>query len=404
MPKFFGRLLGSAQRFFNWLRVNIAYLKRRREYAPSKNGKPTVLMMPVEPNHPFYLTWREGVEAAGWNVCWMSRGGGVEILDQLLLYLSLCFSVNVVHLIDLNLFRLAGEWTAASRQLSFAAMYVIVLWPKLLGRRVVYSFGNFVPHEFDTPAERKRHQLVCSLAHNVTSHSPSITQELIDSGLSTSRIWPAEQANISQYFESPLDGKNFRQQYNIPEDAIVLLHIGTIRPYKGIEIAIEAFRKAASPNLRLVIAGKPAVTYTAEGIADLVEGDRRIILGPLRLLSNEEMGWMFQAADYCLLPYREVGHSSLVCQSLGLGVPVIGSRAGSLPDYLEQGAGISFTPGDVEALANIFDNLAQFDIENARATGLRIMQQRTPQRIGQRLARIYKYRRGGAAPESDWLF
>lgn len=398
------RLRGAIYRPLNWLSINIAYLKKRREYLPSNNSRPMVLMMPVELKHPFYLSWRQGIEAAGWEVCWIPRGDGREILDQFLLYLVLCFSAKAVHLIDVNLHRLAGEWTSVDRIVSFVATYVIALWPRLLGRRVVYSFGNVVPHEFDTSAERKRHQIMCSLVQDVTSHSPSITQEIERSGIPTSRIWPAEQPDISEFFKVPVDWPNFREQYGIPEDAIVLLQIGTIRPYKGIETTIEAFKDSTDPRLRLVIAGKPAVTYTAARIAEMTAGDDRIILGPLRLLSDEEMAWMFQAADYCLLPYRDISHSSLVCQSLGLGVPVIGSRAGCLPDYLNKGAGIPFTPGDVKALATIFDDLSSFDRASASAAGIRIMRQRTIDRIGQRLVRLYEYRRGGPTPESDWLF
>jgi len=398
------QILSYIYNILNWFRINFTYLGRWQEFRPPKNGQPTVLMVSAEPGHPFYETWRQGVEANGWNVRWLEGGWKLPVSHKLFLYFLICPEMKAIHLIDLDLQGLFGEHNALRRIMSFTTLRLIALWPRLLGKRVVYSFGNFVPHEHNTSAERRRHQLICSLVEDVISVAPFMTDTLIQSGIAPSRIWPVEHADIKEFFPVPADWPGFRSQYNIPENATVLLHIGSIRPYKGIEIVITAFKNSRDPNLRLVIAGKPSVHYTTEGISELVQGDKRIILGPLRGLSNEEMGWMFQASDWCLLAYRNIGHSGLICQSLGLGVPVISSRVGSLSDYLNNGAGILFAPGGTDELASIIDNLQAFDFNKARTAGLRIMQQRTPERVGQRLVKVYEYRRGGPMPETNWLF
>jgi len=46
------------------------------------------------------------------------------------------------------------------------------------------------------------------------------------------------------------------------------------------------------------------------------------------------------------------------------------------------------------------DSLRSFDRAKGSAIGLGIMRPRTPARIGQRLARIYDYRRGGPRPKA----
>jgi glycosyltransferase involved in cell wall biosynthesis len=359
----------------------------------------------VEPGHPYYETWIEGVEKNGWKVVGLPRSWELHLSHQLMLYLTLCPFVRVVHLIDIELWTLFGGLTPIRRILSFATVRLIILWPRMLRKHVVYSFGNVVPHEFDTPYEHKRHELICSLVNDVISLSPALTESLIKAGIDPAHIWPCEHADISDYFTVPADWPDFRHSYGISDCSTFLLHIGSIRPYKGVETVIEAVKRAQNPNLRLVIAGRPSSGYTVEMIQQMVTGEDRIILGPLRLLTNEEMGWMFKEADFCLLPYRNIGHSGLVCQSLGLGVPIIASSVGCLPDYVNSGTGLLFHPGDADQLAYLFDNcLHSFNRDQASAAGTRLMKQRTPERIGKRLVSIYNYHSSGQKPESNWLF
>lgn len=389
----------------SWLRINFQHLGLRKGMLAERDQRPTVLIALAEPGHPYYESWRAGIEANGWRVMWLQRTWTLLFSHQLFLYLALCRHVQVVHLIDVDLRNLFGYSNAVRRWMSFATLRLIVGWPKLLGKRVVYSFGNFVPHEDSSPVEYKRHHLICSLVHDVISLSPSQTRELTQSGISERHIWPAEHADIKDYFLVPEDWQPVREKMGIPPDALVLLCIGSIRPYKGIEVAIEGVKRSKNPQIRLLIAGRPSAGYEAEDIVRLTADDERIIPGPLRHLSNAEMGWMFQGSDYCLLPYMDIGHSGLVCQSLGLGVPVIASRVGCLPDYLDGGAGLLFTPGDPDDLAHLLDNaLGQFDYERARAASLRIMGLRPPERIGSRLVSIYAYSNGSPSPETEWLF
>lgn len=398
------RVLRLPKNIFNWLKINITHLQQKSRYLPPDNGQRTVLIAMVEPQHPFYLTWVEGIEANGWNVSALPRSWNLLLSHQLFLYLSLCRSADVIQLIDIDLRNLFGSINRLRLAMSFLTLRLIIAWPRLLGKPVVYSFGNFVPHGVDSPEERRRHQLVCTLADQVISMSPSMTVELVNSGIVAEKIWPGEHADTSRFFDFPSDWTNARDVYGIPEEAFLVLFTGSIRMNKGIETVVQAVRRSTNPNLRLLVAGRPIGGYTERAIQDLVGDEPRIILGSLDFISNAEMGWLFKAADFCVLPYRAIGHSGLVCQSLSLGVPVIGANVGCLPDYLRDGVGLLFEPEDAVGLAEVLDHLESFDRQRASQLGLKMMQQRSPIRIGRRLVQIYEYCLDGPQPETDWLY
>jgi glycosyltransferase involved in cell wall biosynthesis len=236
------------------LKQNAANLRRWRSLYPGNCHQPVVLMAPIYPCHPFYQSWQQGIESAGWKVISLHRVfGKIEIVDQLLLYFFLCTKVQAVHLVDLDLQTLFGNWNSFRTALSLLTVRLMIGWPRILRKRIVYSFGNITPHEFDTPAERQRHRIICSSAQDVTSFAPSMTRALIQMGIPEQRIWPLEHADIADFFHFPSDWQPVREKYCIPPDAVTLLVIGSIRPYKGIEDAIAAFKKTFNPKLRLFI-------------------------------------------------------------------------------------------------------------------------------------------------------
>ena len=60
-------------------------------------------------------------------------------------------------------------------------------------------------------------------------------------------------------FRPGLDGSGVRQELDIPEDHLVVGHVGRITPWKGQHYLIEAFARIADehPNVSLLLAGSP---------------------------------------------------------------------------------------------------------------------------------------------------
>jgi glycosyltransferase involved in cell wall biosynthesis len=141
---------------------------------------------------------------------------------------------------------------------------------------------------------------------------------------------------------------------------LALLAFGAIRPYKGIDLALEALARVR-PDLRprLTVAGvfwdggaELSRRVRALGIADQVE---------LRdgFVSNEEAALLFCASDASLLPYHSATQSGVVQLSFAYGVPVIATAVGGLGEAVRHGEdGLLCPPNDVPALVAAIERMA----------------------------------------------
>lgn len=104
-----------------------------------------------------------------------------------------------------------------------------------------------------------------------------------------------------------------------------LATFGLIRPYKGVEDLLAAFRGWSEPAVSLVIGGKPADPDTGERVSALAAGDPRVSL-VLRFLSEQELVTVATEAELLVFPYVAMHNSGAVLAGLSLGRPVLAPR------------------------------------------------------------------------------
>jgi glycogen(starch) synthase len=138
----------------------------------------------------------------------------------------------------------------------------------------------------------------------------------------------------------------FRSDPPRADDGRTILAPGVIRPYKGLEDAVEA-------------------TLAVEGARLLVAGDARITLDDLRRAAGDRAEWRLgylaateleralSEATVTLFPYRaELDQSGALLQALGAGVPAVVYDVGGLGEVVRRfDAGRVVAPGDVDGLA-----------------------------------------------------
>lgn len=100
----------------------------------------------------------------------------------------------------------------------------------------------------------------------------------------------------------PVSEKNYRKELNIPENAFVFGFFGKVRPYKNIELVIEAFNKLNHDNVYLIIAGEPMDEAYGAKIVKLAKDNPRIKLS-LKTVPDEELSSLFRDIDILVLPY-----------------------------------------------------------------------------------------------------
>jgi glycosyltransferase involved in cell wall biosynthesis len=119
-----------------------------------------------------------------------------------------------------------------------------------------------------------------------------------------------------------------------------VLFFGLLRPYKGLDVLLDAWRLADKPaGARLWVAGMPRMPVSI---------DAPDVDAALRFVSGSELAGAFRAADLVVLPYREIDQSGVLFTALAFGKPLLLTRVGGFPEI----AGAELVaPGDPQALA-----------------------------------------------------
>lgn len=136
-----------------------------------------------------------------------------------------------------------------------------------------------------------------------------------------------------------------------------LLFFGVVRPFKGVEDLIEAMEiltmEGRGSEFRLTVVGETWEDWTLpdQKIAQSPAKDR--ITRVDRYVTDGEASEFFSAADVVVLPYRRCSSSGPLHIAMALGLPVVTTRVGGLPEATGRYDGAVLTePGDPLALAD----------------------------------------------------
>jgi glycosyltransferase involved in cell wall biosynthesis len=141
----------------------------------------------------------------------------------------------------------------------------------------------------------------------------------------------------------------------------VILSFGLLRPYKGIEDLLEAFRRIDGAELWIV--GNPRMDVTPlRKLAAEVGGRVRFVT---RFVDDAEIPAIFRRADLLVLPYLDAEHSGVLYTGLAFGKPLVLSAVGGFPEVAALGAGRLVPPGDISVLTATLEELVRD--EGARA-------------------------------------
>ncbi len=99
-------------------------------------------------------------------------------------------------------------------------------------------------------------------------------------------------------------------------------YCGQLRPYKGVEDLVTAFRALEDPAARLLVAGMPRDAAIAGTLTGLAGDDPRITLR-LENLSPEAFRAALGACDLIVAPFRHYLHSGSIVHALSAGRPVL---------------------------------------------------------------------------------
>jgi glycosyltransferase involved in cell wall biosynthesis len=141
-----------------------------------------------------------------------------------------------------------------------------------------------------------------------------------------------------------------RQEPPFATELPVVLCFGLMRPYKGIDLLLEAWQGIGGAELW--IAGMPRMD-----IAPLQAAAPPGVRFVPRFIGDGELPAFFARADLVVLPYREIDQSGVLFTALAFGKPLLLSDVGGFPEIGAHGAARIFPAGDAGALRSALREL-----------------------------------------------
>jgi len=195
-------------------------------------------------------------------------------------------------------------------------------------------------------------------ASAVAAVSRNLADIVVELGASPDRIHLLPNGiDVATFDMIPREEARARVGFN-PEEKL-LFFAGNLLPVKGLDVLLDAVQLVRDRlNAKVVIAGTGPLRATLE--RTLVKNrlhDRVTLLGSL---SRTEIATWMNAADALVLPSRNEGCPNVVLEALCCGTPVVASRVGAVPDFLDETRGIMFESESTRALAQaLLDVLAK---------------------------------------------
>lgn len=246
---------------------------------------------------------------------------------------------------------LHAQWW--SPPLVFIYLIICTIY-KIRKKPVVITVHNIVNHE------KKNLYAFCSkilfkLGDYFIVHSNSNKDLLIKLfGIKSNRVTKIPHGPLEFRQSKDITRKNAREMLNLKSQDQVILMFGTIRPYKGIDIALDAFARVIKsvPEAHMVIAGKlwePWERYEKivkeKNLSGYIKKD-------LHYVDADEVAKYFIASDLVILPYLHFDSQSGVgATAVAFKKPMIVTRTGGLPELVVDQENV-VPPGDAESLSD----------------------------------------------------
>jgi glycosyltransferase involved in cell wall biosynthesis len=203
------------------------------------------------------------------------------------------------------------------------------------------------------------------LAHRIIAVSQHVRGQLLDGGAP-----PAAVATIHSPIVVPAldERRSVRQELGLADDALVVGCVAVMRAEKGHADLIDAFHRilATFPHAHLVLAGEgmPVFARLKAQVAALALESRVHFLG-----RRHDIGNVLQALDVFALPTHREALGTAFVEAAAMGVPVIGTDVGGVPETMQAGVtGLLVPPRDPAALAAALESLLA-DPERRRGMG-----------------------------------
>lgn len=232
---------------------------------------------------------------------------------------------------------------------------------KLLTKiKICLVVHNTLPHE-RFPGDAFLSRLIMNMSHRLIMHGQAEADRARQIGVNQKKMITAFHPVYDQFGLPSEAAQSIRRDLGLR--GTVLLFFGFVRPYKGLNLLLEAFQAIASddPDVSLLIVGesfheRPGETNDKDRFLNSLRQDDPLlsrIVWVDRYVPDEQVARYFAAADVFVAPYLSVTQSGPLNIAFALDKPVIASDLPAFRDCVRDGeSGYLFEAGNASDLAD----------------------------------------------------
>lgn len=233
-------------------------------------------------------------------------------------------------IVNLNWFESINASSSVKIFLNYIKRLTMLTFFRITGKKIIFTYHNAYPHNMkDTKWAGKLTKRLCKWADKIVvlcDYSerflePYCSKETHNRKMVT--IPPATYRGC--YMEKNVD---YRAQWGIDKNACVMIYVGSVQPYKNIELIIEAAK--LFPDIYFVIAGggrdavyRNKLMEQADKVPNVIKMFKRI--------DDDELPALIKSSSYIITPYdRSSLNSGVAILAFSYGRTVICPTIGTL--------------------------------------------------------------------------
>ena len=239
------------------------------------------------------------------------------------------------------------------------------------GVSTIWTVHNVLPHECADPVlEAQLRQEIADrvdLIHVMCEETAQLCSGYFELPQSKIRVLP--HPSYIDVYPNLVDKETARYELRLGHGDFVYLHLGKIRPYKGVDRLLDAFDRLArqDPKAKLMLVGESGRFEQLDEIKQRARANPSVISN-FNAIPDEDLQLYLNAADVVVLPYRDVLNSGALQLAYSFAKPVVASTTGCIPSQVDATTGLTFSWEDGEqALLNAMLSARELRAEHGQA-------------------------------------
>ena len=229
-------------------------------------------------------------------------------------------------------------------------------------KRIIYEMQNsgiFRATSWKKSLLRFRTKIMTAPVMRVIAISEFVKEQLVRAGIAQEKIVVRYLGIDNERFKPNRAAKaELSQKYRVRPEELILSTVSYLRPFKNPQVLVHGCRELKNRKVaaRLFVAGDGELLPELKELSQKLDTEDYIhwlgnVVDPKNLL---------QASDLFLLASTGEAFGLVLTEAMACGVPVVGTRSGSLPEVVEEGeTGLLVPPHDAESMASAIEKLSK---------------------------------------------